>query len=257
MNMTKYIYLLLFLGLSTSSFAGVTSLSTTQLSRKITFVNSDFHTYSSLTKFLSTYVSSNGNVNYAGIKKNYDGLKKVLIELKNNSPKSDWSRNQKLAYWINVYNMYTIKLVVDHYPISSITKITAKPWDKKFITIDGKTYSLNDIEHNIIRAKYNEPRIHFALNCASASCPKLLNKAYTASNLSAQLTRQTKAFLSDKSKNDFSNSSSIKISKIFDWYKGDFTKNGGSVVSFINKYQDAQLNSPKIGYMEYSWELNK
>ena len=139
-------------------------------------------------------------------------------------------------------------------PISSITKITAKPWDKKFINLGGKTYTLNNIENDIIRKRFNEPRIHFALNCASKSCPILWNNAYTPKNVQSQLTVQTKKFLNDTSKNKFT-SSEAKISKIFDWYKSDFTKNG-TVIDFINKYRTEQLSSPSIKYMDYSWDLN-
>ena len=218
--------------------------------------DSDFHSYDQLTNFLKTYVSADGRVNYGGIKKNSSRLSTIIQTFEHNFPNGDWSRNQKLAYWINTYNIYTIKLIVDNYPISSITKITAKPWDKKFIHLNGKTYSLNEIENEIIRKQFNEPRIHFALNCASASCPNLYNRAFKASSLSYQLTQQTKKFLADKSKNDFSNTLDIKISKIFDWYKSDFTKQE-SVLDFINKYRNEKIKNPKIGYMEYSWELNK
>ncbi len=218
----------------------------------------DFHEYTELTNFLKAHVSSTGKVNYASIKKDQARLNKIVTSLEKNHPSSSWSRNQKLAYWINVYNVYTIKLVVDNYPINSIKAVAGgKPWDKKFIKLGGKTYSLNNVENDIIRKQFNEPRIHFALNCASKSCPILYNKAFRASALSYQLTQQTKKFLSDKSKNDFSNAKSVKISKIFEWYKVDFTKGGKSVVDFINKYRSEKLSSPKIGYLPYSWDLNK
>ncbi len=217
---------------------------------------SDFHTYADLSSFLQKYVSSVGRVNYAGIKNDIGRLNSLIKSFESNYPKNEWSKNQKLAYWINAYNLYTIKLIVDNYPVSSIIKITAKPWDKKFVELGGKTYSLNNIENDIIRKQFNEPRIHFALNCASKSCPVLYNKAFKASALSYQLTQQTKNFFTDKSKNDFSDPTNIKISKIFEWYKADFTKNG-TVVDFINKYRTEKLKSPKIGYTEYSWELNK
>jgi hypothetical protein len=122
--------------------------------------------------------------------------------------------------------------------------------------VELSTGFLNNIENDIIRAQYNEPRIHFALNCASKSCPVLLNKAYTPSKLYGQLTSQTKRFLKDTSKNNFSGST-IKISKIFDWYGEDFRKNGSTVIDFFNKYRTEQLSDPKIAYMDYSWDLNK
>ena len=218
--------------------------------------NSNFHTYIKLSAFLKKHVSSAGKVNYTGIKKDMSTLNAIVKTFEQNFPKKDWSNNQKLAYWINAYNVYTLKLVAENYPVSSITKITAKPWDKKFIALGGKTYSLGEIENDILRKQFNEPKIHFALNCASQSCPVLLNTAYTANSLSTQLTVQTKKFLADKSKNDFSDPKNIQLSKIFDWYKSDFTKNG-SVIDFINKYRSTQLDNPKISYLAYSWDLNE
>ena len=216
----------------------------------------DFHAYKNLNALLSKYVSSSGKVNYAGIKSNKSSLDKIIKEFKDNYPGSGWSSNKKLSYWINAYNIFTIKLIVDNYPTSSITKITAKPWDKKFVKLGSHTYSLNHVENEIIRKKFNEPRVHFALNCASKSCPVLLNAAYTASNVQSKLTSQTKRFFKDTSKNKFDNKKKIYISKIFEWYKEDFTKNGSTVVKFINKYRTEQLASPKILYTDYSWDLN-
>lgn len=218
--------------------------------------DSDFHTYAKVSAFLKKHVTSTGKVNYAGIKKDMSELNVIVKTFEQNFPKKEWSNNQKLAYWINVYNVYTLKLVAENYPVSSITKITAKPWDKKFIALGGKIYSLGEIENEILRKQFNEPRIHFALNCASKSCPALLNTAYTASSLSTQLSAQTKKFLADMNKNDFSNSKSIRISKIFDWYKVDFTKSG-TVIDFINKYRASKLNNPTITYLDYSWDLNE
>lgn len=217
--------------------------------------NYNFHEYKNLNSLLSTYVTSSGKVNYAGIKSNKAKLEEILKEFESNFPGSDWSTAQKLTYWINAYNIYTIKLVVDNYPTTSITKITAKPWHKKFIQLGGQTYSLNEIENDVIRKRFNEPRIHFALNCASESCPVLLNKAYTPEAVYGQMTSQTKRFLNDASKNTF-DKKEVQISKIFEWYQEDFTKGGKTVFDFINKYRTEQLDDQKITYKEYSWDLN-
>ena len=215
-----------------------------------------FHDYINLTKFLSTHVSSSGRVNYTGIAKDKNKLNSIIDEFETNYPVANWTKNQKLSYWINAYNLFTIKLIVDNYPVASIKNITAKPWDKKFILLGSNKLSLNNIEHNIIRKQNNEPRVHFALNCASESCPVLLNMAYRESILSSQLTAQTKKFLFDNSKNDFSDSNNIKISKIFDWYKSDFTNNG-TLINFLNTYLRDKLQSPVIDYLDYSWSLNQ
>lgn len=216
----------------------------------------DFHAYEKLNTFLGKYVTYAGNVNYASIKSNKSQLEEITKEFESNFPGSGWSSAQKLTYWINAYNVYTIQLIVDNYPTSSITNITAKPWHKKFIKLNGSIYSLNQIENDIIRKQFNEPRIHFALNCASKSCPVLLNKAYTPGTVYAKMTAQTKRFLKDSSKNTYGDKE-VQISKIFDWYGEDFTKGGKTVFDFINKYRTEQLDKQKITYQEYSWDLNK
>ena len=216
----------------------------------------NFHAYAKLSTLLSSYVTYGGKVNYASIKANKSQLEDITKEFESNFPGTGWSSAQKLTYWINAYNVYTIKLIVDNYPTSSITNITAKPWHKSFIKLNGKTYSLNQIENDIIRKQFNEPRIHFALNCASKSCPVLLNMAYTPSTVYAKMTSQTKRFLNDSSKNTYGDKE-VQISQIFDWYGADFNKGGKTIFDFMNKYRTEQLDKQKITYQEYSWDLNK
>ena len=128
--------------------------------------------------------------------------------------------------------------------------------DIKFIKIGNETYDLNNLEHGIIRKKFDEPRVHFAINCASYSCPALRNEAYTADKLDAQLTDAATSFLADKNKNEFT-PDRITISKIFDWFTGDFKKNG-SLIDFLNKYAPVKINAKaKIDYKDYLWSLNK
>jgi len=214
----------------------------------------NIHDYILYKDFLKKYVSSNGRVNYAEIKKNEAELNDLVMLFKSNFIDKSWTKNEQLSYWINTYNLFTIQLIIQNYPTTSITKISSKPWDIHFINLNGNKYSLNQIENEIIRKQFNEPRIHFALNCASKSCPILLNKPFTPQNLNSLLTEQTKRFLNDSSKNSF-DSNSIQISSIFDWYKIDFDSQGG-VINFINKYTTRNLESQKISFMEYSWELN-
>lgn len=201
---------------------------------------------------LGQYVTSSGKVNYAGFKGNAS-FKTYLSELSANSPESSWSKNKKLAYWINAYNAFTIQLIIDNYPLKSITDLSGgKPWDKKFITIGAKSYSLNDIEHGIIRKQFNEPRIHFACVCAAKSCPKLLNQAYTEAKLNSQLTAQTKYFINDASRNQIADKN-LKVSKLFEWYAGDF----GDVNAYIAKYYNGTFKPDSdIEFMEYDWSLN-
>jgi hypothetical protein len=198
-------------------------------------------------------VGSNGKVSYKGFKSSATELNNYLAELSKEAPGSDWSKNEKLAFWINAYNAFTVKLIVDNYPLKSITDLS-KPWDTKNINIAGKMYSLGGIENDILR-KMNEPRIHFAINCASVSCPNLLNKAFLADKMSSQLALVTNSFFADGTKNDFS-SKTIKISKLFDWYSVDFAK--GDVIKYINSNRTEQLSDKtKISYLEYDWSLNE
>ena len=142
------------------------------------------------------------------------------------------SKEQKLAYWINAYNALTIDLILQNYPLKSIKDID-KPWDQRLWKFGDKWLSLNDIEHQILR-KMDEPRIHFAIVCASVYCPKLQNEAFIAEKIDSQLSKATSEFLSDTSKN-FISQNSLEISKIFQWFSKDFKENG-SMIKFLNKY---------------------
>ena len=129
-------------------------------------------------------------------------------------------------------------------------------WDKEFITIEGNAYSLGHIEHEILRKEFDEPRIHFAIVCASISCPKLLNAAYTTDQLEAQLTQQTKEFINDSTRNKIE-ASQAQLSKIFSWFKGDFTKKG-TLADYLNQYSNTQIPADaKISYLDYDWGLNE
>ena len=201
-------------------------------------------------KILKTHVSSSGKVNYKGIKGDKDRLENYLALVSNNEPKANAERNEKLAYWINVYNAYTIKLIVDNYPINSITDLEGgKPWDKKWIKIGSQTYSLNHIENEIIRPQFKEPRIHFAVNCAAKSCPPISNRAWKASSLEADLEKAAKAFINNSAYNKFNNGKA-QVSKIFEWYKEDF----GDLKAYLSKYSGQEVK--EISYAEYNWSLN-
>jgi hypothetical protein len=203
---------------------------------------------------LKKHVSGSGNVKYNGFVKDKRELESYLNVLEANTPSKSWSRNATLAYWINVYNAYTVKLIVDNYPVKSIKEIS-NPWGKKFFTLGGEKYSLEEVEHKILR-KMGEPRIHFAINCASYSCPNLLNEAYTEAKLSKQLTEVAKSFINDKTKNTIT-TSSIEISEIFNWFGGDF-KTKGSLIDFLNQYSTVKINSKaKTSYKDYKWNLNE
>lgn len=220
--------------------------------------------HSTFNTLLNKHVDSDGWVDYDGFLKDKDQLTTYLDLLKKNPPnKSTWSDNEQLAYWINVYNAFTIDLVLQHYPVESIRDIGSKiqiprvssPWSHKFIEISGEKYSLDNIEHGIIRKQFDEPRIHFAVNCASYSCPLLRNEAFVADKLDKQLDEQTRKFINDPTRNKIT-SKKAQLSKLFSWYTGDFTKNS-TLKEYIAKYADAEVTkSTKISYLDYRWELN-
>ncbi|WP_425389936.1 DUF547 domain-containing protein [Ekhidna sp.] len=216
-------------------------------------------------ELLQKYVDDEGMVNYKGLKKDRPALKSYLGMLELNHPQSSWTRDQQLAYWINAYNAFTLELILEHYPVESIKDIGAvikipfvnTPWDIKFINIGDEEYDLNNIEHGIIRKEFDEPRIHFALVCAAVSCPKLQNTAYTPEQLDQQLTKAAKEFLGNPQKNSFKSSKKATLSKLFNWYGGDFTEDG-TLIEYINQYAPVKLEkNADIDWQDYNWALNE
>lgn len=210
--------------------------------------------HSSWNVLLQKHVSNTGNVNYKGFKNNRKEHLNYIALLGKFMPNSNWSKEDKLAYWINVYNTLTVDLILRNYPLKSIKDIKT-PWEQRLWKLGEKWYNLNEIEHQILR-KMDEPRIHFAIVCASYSCPKLLNKAYTAKNLEAQLTEATRNFLKDPERNNLTENN-IKLSKIFKWFAKDF-KTNGSLIDFLNTYSDITIvKNAKKSYKDYNWDLNE
>ncbi|MDC6365548.1 MULTISPECIES: DUF547 domain-containing protein [Flavobacteriaceae] len=203
---------------------------------------------------LQQYVNDDGDVNYAEFKKDETRLDEYLNHLSQNPPATTWSKNEKLAYYINLYNAATVKLILVNHPIESIRDIPNR-WKKKWIQVGSITTSLNAIEHKILR-KMNEPRIHFAINCASYSCPRLFNVAFTQENMEQLLTKATKDFVNDPKRNRFENGKA-KLSKIFKWYKGDFTIEK-SLLEYIDPYLENSIDkNASIEYLDYDWSLNE
>jgi hypothetical protein len=208
------------------------------------------------------HVSKNGMVDYQGFLKDKKQLQVYLDKLSANKPTSKWSKNEKMAFWINAYNAFTVKLILDNYPIKSIKDIKRgipfvnSVWDIAFIPMGKEKIDLNYIEHSILRKEFKDPRIHAAINCASFSCPLLRNEAYYASRLDEQLNDAMRKFVNDPQRNQL-DKSNIKISKIFSWFAGDFKLNGSSVVDYLNKYAKKRVQpNAKIDFLEYQWELN-
>ena len=214
--------------------------------------SADHRTWNEL---LKTHVSSNGKVDYNGFKKDNNQLDAYLQMLSEHVPDKTWPDNEQLAYWINTYNAFTVALIIDHYPLKSIMDIE-NPWDIKFIQLGNKTYTLNEIEHEIIRKEFEEPRIHFALVCAAVSCPVLLNEAYLAESLDSQLQKQGNKFINDPNRNDIE-TNKAKVSQVFNWFGQDFTKQG-SLIDYLNQFSKTKLDTnANIEFMEYNWGLNE
>ena len=216
-------------------------------------------------QLLQKHVNEQGQVDYSGFKADRSQLTEYLNLLSNQAPDdANWSENEKLAYWINAYNAYTVELILQHHPLESIKDIGSKiqipfinsPWDIKFIEIAGEKYDLNNIEHNILRKLFDEPRIHFAIVCASISCPNLRNEAYTGANVQQYLQEDAERFINDSSKNQLG-TDEVQLSKIFNWFKGDFTDQG-SLIDFLNQYSKTQISpKAKVKHLDYDWGLNE
>jgi len=213
------------------------------------------------TELLQAHVDSNGSVSYKGFVADSVRLDQYLNTLSDCYPNASWSREEKLAYWINAYNAFTVKLIVDNYPVSSIKDIKKgipfvnSVWDIKFFEIGGQKMDLNEIEHSILRKEFNEPRIHFSIVCASISCPKLRNEAFEAKKLEQQLQQQAIDFINDSTKNNIGKEE-LQLSSLFNWFEKDFTKET-TLKEYVRKYAKHDFDmATKVKYMEYNWNLN-
>lgn len=183
---------------------------------------------------------------------------------------NSWSSSDQLAFLINAYNGWTVELILTKYPhlqsIKELGSLFRSPWKKKFIPLLEETRSLDDIEHGLIRGsgRYNDPRIHFAVNCASIGCPALRNQAYSGQLLETQLEAATTRFLSDRSRNRIQDKK-LEISSIFKWYREDFEtgwRGTNSLQQFLMLYSESlgssttEMDSLEITFLDYDWGLN-
>jgi len=228
------------------------------------------HQHTLLNDVLKKHVKDFGGysqVNYKLLKKEPESLNDYVksVSLVEKKSYEQWTQDQQLSFLINVYNAYTLSWIVQHYPVKSIKdtgSLFSSPWKKKFFKLFGHETSLDNVEHDMIRKWFKEPRIHFAVNCASIGCPKLLAAAFQATQLNKQLEEATKSFVNDKTRNTYKNKE-LKLSKIFKWYGGDFKSKGG-VAKFVSKYlaglddkQRKNAAQAKISYFDYDWALNE
>ena len=227
---------------------------------KATFVgNGPAPSHETWDELLKEYVNEDGFIDYKGIISEKVKFESYLDLLSNNS----WSENEKLAYWINVYNAFTVKLIIDNYPIESIKDLNPTlsiptvntVWTKESFKIGGEDFSLDRVEHKILREEFEEPRIHFAINCASFSCPVLRAEAFKAEKIEVQLEEQARAFINDPQRNKITKSE-VEASKIFSWFGGDFKK-GQTLIQFLNKYAEVNIDeNAEVDFMDYQWSLN-
>ncbi|MBT8353406.1 MAG: DUF547 domain-containing protein [Desulfofustis sp.] len=221
--------------------------------------------HSSWNDLLNRHVNR-GVVDYQGFKEEEAQLDTYLTLLADTDPEQ-LSKPDELAYWINGYNSYTVKLILDNFkngkPPSSIRKIGglfSNPWKISFAVMGGTIYTLDNIEHDVIRVRFDEPRIHFAVNCASKSCPILISEAYEGATLDDQLEQSTRDFLENPEHN-FLEGDTLHVSSIFKWYKEDFNDDPLSFfLSHTRGELQQQLSSREdqiqIKYADYDWSLN-
>jgi Protein of unknown function, DUF547 len=212
--------------------------------------------FSKADAFFKKNVASS-KVDYQGIKTNPDAINDLALMIE----KIDFTKENAItqkAFLINTYNILLIKGIVAKYPTKAPTDI-AGLFDKTTYSISGKKYTLNDIENKLIRAKYNDPRVHFVLVCGANGCPPLINSAYLPETLEKQLDKQTKIALNNANFIKVNSSSKkVEVSQIFEWYNGDFVTKSQTLLDFINQYRDVKIDSKyKVSYYPYDWNLNK
>ena len=219
---------------------------------------------------LSTYVNEAGKVDYqAWLDNDLTSIQAIIDELATTDPSSFESEPHQLAFWINVYNILAVGEVLNRFPIDTVRPEFLFIPERSFFTdakhvVNGESYSLDGIENDIIRPDFEQPLIHFGIVCASTSCPDLRNEAYTGEKVLVQLEEEARAFLSDPTKNILEGNT-VQISKIFDWFKGDFEAGFGNVANFLIAYgpqdsiecEDMDCSTLNISYQDYDWSLNK
>ncbi len=191
-------------------------------------------------------------------------LHSYIVELETTNV-AGLNRNEQFAYWVNLYNAVTISLIVDNYPVKSIRDIksgpfSSGPWKMKLITVMGQEISLDSIEHDILRAQWQDPRVHYALNCASIGCPNLVGRAYRPDTLEQTLDANARAYINHP-RGVWLDQGQLKVSSIYDWFEEDFGNTQTGIIDHLKQYADkklaAQLDQQStISDFDYDWSLN-
>jgi len=214
-------------------------------------------------RFLKASVKKDGNginrVDYGHIDNTRKAALSDYLDKMGKTPISRYGRNEQRAYWINFYNALTVRLIVKEYPLGSIRDIEM-PWDQKLAEVEGQPLSLNDIEHRILRPIWSDPRLHYAVNCASVGCPNLLPVAFTGRNTSQLLELAAHGYINHPRGVRITDDGLI-VSKIYGWFSEDFGGNDKSVIAHLRQYAepallDALQGRDAINDYEYDWGLN-
>ena len=242
------------------------------------------HSHAAWTALLKKHVlvlrgGQASQVRYAGMAADRAALKAYLDTLSGVGAATfgGWTKPQQMAFLINAYNANTVELILTKWPklasIKDIGTFIENPWKPKWITLLGNKVSLDDIEHQMLRARgrYDDPRVHFAVNCASIGCPALREEAFDAERLEAQLDEQTLRFMSDRSRNRYDPAGGkLEVSKIFDWFGDDFKQGFKGITAlpvFLAKFANALADAPadrekvraggvSVAFLDYDWKLN-
>ncbi|MCP3967586.1 MAG: DUF547 domain-containing protein [Lentisphaerae bacterium] len=221
--------------------------------------------------FLRKYVITDQKANINLVK--YSSVTKSDVQKLENYLKamqkidiSNYNRKVQFAYWVNLYNALTVKLILDNYPVSSITKIKSGwfsfgPWNKKIATVESERITMNDIEHRILRPIWKDNRVHYALNCASISCPNLQTRAFTAKNRDKLLNAAVDAYINSPRAISFKNGD-LFLSSIYDWYYSDFAKDEKHLIKYLAEHAKKDIAAKLIHFKgniryDYNWNLNK
>ena len=223
------------------------------------------------TDFLQKYtqVGSDGivRVDYAAVNPQDKQALDAYIKTLGDRDASQFTRNAQLAYWINLYNALTVSVILEHYPVDSIRDIKkglldVGPWDEKRIVAGGRELSLYDIENGIVRPAWpDDPRTHYALNCAAIGCPNLAQTAYTAANVAQRLQENASLYINDSRGVSVSDDGELTVSKIYNWYRGDFGTTDKAVINHLKQYANPELKkaldqTESIKHYIYDWSLN-
>jgi hypothetical protein len=271
MRRIPFLLIVLFVGLGAGCLSQA-SVQTVEPPEPVTAPDAFDH--SDFSAVLRDVVDERGYVDYAAFAHRNSlpraALDAYLGRLAATDP-SNLSNDDRLAFLLNAYNAYTLKLIVDNYPVESIRDVVGgafvplvnTPFKVEFVTIGGEVTTLDDVEHGTIRKEFDEPRIHFALVCAALSCPPLRDEAYTGDRLDQQLDEQARRFLSNDAKNRVPlDDDAIGLSKIFSWFKSDFGGNDRALQVFLAPYFHGDVRSKleqsayDVDFLPYDWSLN-